>query len=73
MRGLIIEVVGTVIFGVVMLCGGFLLGALTTYRCMEQMRADAYMQGAAACEQFHKAQMKRDELQGVRKTSGRIQ
>jgi hypothetical protein len=72
MRGLVLEIIGTAIFGVVCLCGGFLLGTLATYRCMEQMRVDAYMQGAAACEQFHKAQEKRDQLQGVAKTSGRI-
>lgn len=48
------------------------MGTLATYRCMERMRVDAYLQGAAACEQFHKAQEKRDQLQGVPKAPGRI-
>jgi len=72
MRDLVLEIVGTIVFGFIMLCGGFLMGTLATYRCMERMRVDAYLQGAAACEQFHKAQEKRDQLQGVPKAPGRI-
>ena len=56
-----------------MLFGGFLMGVALMDKATDRIRSDAYVQGAMDCEQFHKAQAKRDELQGVRKTSGRIQ